>query len=145
MDAFERAVRQNVSIAGVIRTLGRAIVGSNYRYVKREVERRKLDTTHWTGKAHGRSRRSTDTPLKAVLVANSTYARGPLKRRLLKAGLLKHVCALCGINTWRGKPLTLRLDHINGHNNDNRLCNLRLLCPNCDSQLPTYCGRNKSR
>jgi hypothetical protein len=46
---------------------------------------------------------------------------------------------------WNGKPLSLVLDHRNGNNSDNRPQNLRLLCPNCDSQLETRGGRNKGR
>jgi hypothetical protein len=46
---------------------------------------------------------------------------------------------------WNGKPLALVLDHVNGNNTDNNPNNLRLLCPNCDSQLPTRGGRNKGR
>ena len=55
-----------------------------------------------------------------------------------------YACTTCGINEWQGKPLTLHLDHINGINNDNRIENLRLLCPNCHSQTETY-GRRASR
>lgn len=69
--------------------------------------------------------------------------RTHLKMRLMAAGLLQPVCTECGINTWRGKPLSLELDHINGDKHDNRLENLRLLCPNCHSQTATYAGRNK--
>ena len=46
---------------------------------------------------------------------------------------------------WNGKPLPLILDHVNGVSTDNRPKNLRLLCPNCESQLPTRGGRNKGR
>jgi hypothetical protein len=46
---------------------------------------------------------------------------------------------------WNGEPLSLLLDHENGNRNDNRPENLRLLCPNCDSQLPTRGGKNKGR
>ena len=35
------------------------------------------------------------------------------------------------------------LDHIDGNADNNNLINLRLVCSNCDSQLPTYKGRNK--
>lgn len=86
-----------------------------------------------------------EIPIEEVLIENSTYARQHLKRRLLKEGLLTDVCAECGLaEVWNGKPIVLHLDHINGTNNDNRLENLRLLCPNCHSQTKTYCGRNKS-
>ena len=65
-----------------------------------------------------------------------------MKRRLIKEGILKDKCYECGISEWRGKKLSLHLDHINGDNTDNRLKNLRVLCPNCHSITETYCGKN---
>jgi 5-methylcytosine-specific restriction endonuclease McrA len=84
-------------------------------------------------------------PLGELLVVGRGTNRGHLKARLIKAGLLKHECAECGITAWRGKPLTLHLDHINGRNDDDRIENLRLLCPNCHSLTETYCGGNVGR
>lgn len=85
-------------------------------------------------------------PLEEVLVEHSSYPRGSIKRRLVEEGLLQYICAECGQGPeWNGKPLTLELDHINGVNNDNRLSNLRILCPHCHSQTDTYCGRNTSK
>jgi 5-methylcytosine-specific restriction endonuclease McrA len=52
------------------------------------------------------------------------------------------ICGQSG-NDWNGKPITLTVDHINGHANDWSVPNIRIICPNCDSQLPTYKGRNK--
>lgn len=82
-------------------------------------------------------------PLEDILVEKSTYNRSHLKKRLLKLGLLKNQCYVCGqLPAWNGKPLTLQIDHINGIPDDNRLENLRMLCPHCHSQTETFAGRN---
>ena len=53
-------------------------------------------------------------------------------------------CAVCGLgNTWNNMPIHLILDHINGIPNDWSINNIRLVCPNCDSQLPTFKAKNK--
>jgi hypothetical protein len=83
-------------------------------------------------------------PIENILVKNSTYTSSVnLKKKLLNLGLLKNECAICQINSWLDKPLVLQLDHINGKNNDNRITNLRLLCPNCHSQTENYAGKKK--
>ena len=83
--------------------------------------------------------------LEEILIENSSYTnRTRLKIRLLKEHLIEYKCAICGNKgEWNNQPLTLQLDHINGINNDNRIENLRFLCPNCHSQTETYSGRNK--
>jgi len=73
---------------------------------------------------------------------NSSVTRHSVKNLILKLNLLKYKCKECGINNWNGKILSLHLDHINGIRNDNRLENLRFLCPNCHSQTDTYCVKN---
>lgn len=78
----------------------------------------------------------------AQLLASRKRNRTHIKLRLLKDGLLENRCQSCGLSEWRGQPLSMHLDHINGVRNDNRLENLRMLCPNCHSQTPTYSGRN---
>jgi len=75
-----------------------------------------------------------------ILVENSTFSRVHLKDRLFKEGLKLNICEMCGQNgEWMGKKMTLILDHINGVNNDNRLENLRIVCPNCNATLDTHC------
>lgn len=68
--------------------------------------------------------------------------------RQVKAYLIHkngNVCSICGFNGyWNGKPITLIADHINGRSNDNRVSNMRLVCPMCDSQLDTYKSKNKN-
>lgn len=71
--------------------------------------------------------------------------RAVVRRRLLADRILENRCSICGISEWCGAPLTLHIDHINGIRNDHRLANLRMLCPNCHSQTPTYGGRNVKR
>lgn len=82
--------------------------------------------------------------LEEILVENSTYANSHrLKLRLIAEGYLEEKCSCCGIgNEWNGKPLSLQLDHENGNNSDNRIENLRILCPNCHSQTETYASKN---
>ena len=85
-------------------------------------------------------------PTKEILEGkHPQYQTNKVKKRYLEEGLLENKCAWCGIkDEWNGKPITLQLDHINGINNDHRLENVRILCPNCHSQTETYCGRGKS-
>jgi hypothetical protein len=81
-------------------------------------------------------------PLEKILIDGSNYSGNRLKKRLIKNGMLKNECCLCKIGPeWNGKELILQLDHVNGRHNDNRIENLRILCPNCHSQTETYVGR----
>ncbi|HTD32746.1 MAG TPA: HNH endonuclease signature motif containing protein [Candidatus Elarobacter sp.] len=71
-------------------------------------------------------------------------SRHNIKHRLIRAGILQNRCQQCGLTEWRGKRLSIQIDHINGINDDNRLENLRMLCPNCHSQTETFGSRNRS-
>lgn len=84
--------------------------------------------------------------IKKILVENSEYCnRTSLKNRLYKEGIKFRKCEKCGQGEeWNGEHMSLILDHINGINNDNRLENLRILCPNCNATLNTHCGKNKT-
>ena len=52
-------------------------------------------------------------------------------------------CSICGLETWLDKPISLSVDHIDGNSNNSKIDNFRLVCPNCDSTLPTWKGRNR--
>jgi hypothetical protein len=71
---------------------------------------------------------------------------GKLKQReSLKKILARrygYKCSLCGLTEWLGNKILLLVDHVDGHPENNRLDNLRLVCSNCDATLPTYKGRN---
>lgn len=77
-----------------------------------------------------------------ILLSSARRQRSHVKQRLLNAGLLTNRCERCGLTQWCGVPLNMHLDHVNGVRNDHRLENLRMLCPNCHSQTPTYGGKN---
>lgn len=142
-DEFIKAVKSSYTIAEVMRKLNLAKSGGGYPLIKKHVARLGLDTSHFTGKASGRGGCKTKS-LDEILVENSSFSRCWLKTRLLREGLLASVCSICGQgNVWQGNPLTLILDHINGINNDHRLQNLRMVCPNCNAQLPTSRGQGK--
>ena len=72
-------------------------------------------------------------------------SRTNVKMRLIRAGILENRCSECGLSEWRGKTLSVQIDHINGIKDDNRLENLRMLCPNCHSLTDTYGARNRGR
>lgn len=84
--------------------------------------------------------------IETYLSDNPEMASWPTIKRLIdEHDILPQTCASCGIsNKWNGIPMNLHIDHVNGDRNDNRLDNLRRLCPNCHSQTDTYCGRNKT-
>lgn len=83
--------------------------------------------------------------VEEIFKKDSRYTRGSsIKSKLIKIFAVAEKCAICTIGAeWNSKPLSLQVDHINGINNDNRVENLRLLCPNCHSQTSTYSGKNK--
>lgn len=80
----------------------------------------------------------------ALLTTSSKLNQASLRNGILKLRLLPYQCQSCGLSDrWCRKSLTLQLDHINGDRHDNRIENLRFLCPNCHSQTPTFCGKNR--
>jgi hypothetical protein len=130
-----------------LRSMGYEPKGHNIRTVQRWARIWEIPTTHFApNAARGRATAARAQPLESVLVENSTYERGKLKRRLLAAGLKQPICELCGQGEfWQGKRMSLVLDHINGVPNDHRLDNLRMVCANCAATLDTHCGRNSPR
>jgi len=148
-EEFVKAVEENYSVASVLKSLGLKATGGNYKLFHHRCQESNLDTSHFTGQGHLKGKTHDWTKkiaLEEILIESSKYTSTyHLKSRLLKAELLEYECSSCSISEWQSKPLTLHLDHINGVNNDNRLENLRLLCPNCHSQTSTYCGKNKNK
>lgn len=122
--------------------------GENFRALRKRMEEDKIEFDHFLKIKDLTINRYKETqPIANILIINSSYTnRFRLKIRLFREGLLSNKCAICGQGPeWNGKPLTLQLDHINGISNDNRIENLRILCPHCHSQTENYAGKNKTR
>lgn len=129
--------------------LGLKEAGGNYEQVKKYIGEYDLDINHFKGKAWNKGIKTGPRPripLKNILVRDSGYQSFKLKNRLFIAELKEKQCEECGWAEITGDGyLPLELDHINGNSRDNRLSNLRVLCPNCHSLKSTHRGRNRLR
>jgi len=142
---FLEAVKTSKNKREVITKLGLRAAGGNYKTFNKLIELWKVDISHFESAADRikRTNIKRKIPLNEILVKNSSYKRTNLKRRLYKEGIKERKCEICGQGElWNGKKMSLILDHINGIWNDNRLENLRIVCPNCNATLDTHCAKN---
>jgi hypothetical protein len=140
-DELREVVARSTSLSQVLRHFGLRPAGGNHRHLRRWLVQWNISTEHFTYEATAPALRRR-IPLDEILVEGSTYHRGHLKRRLYAEGVKERRCELCGQDElWRGRRMALILDHVNGVADDNRLENLRIVCPNCAATLDTHCGK----
>lgn len=151
-EEFARLYSESKSVSDLLRTLGLRAAGGNHKTVRNRALYEGLDVDEMEKKGKKQALESLERGRKRldedkIFVRNSVVSRNAVRKRMQdRAGIENYppyVCDWCGLgNTWNGRPITLVLDHINGEYNDHRIENLRWLCPNCNSQTDTFCGRN---
>lgn len=143
-------VKNSLSITEVLEQIGLTPRSGNFLTAQKYINQYKLDTSHFNPFLAGQKKKAGTKyqliPIEEILEGfHPTFRTYNLKLRLIKEGVKEYKCEECGLIEWRGNSITLDLDHINGISTDHRLENLRLLCPNCHSQTPTFKGRNNKR
>lgn len=132
-EELQKIVEESTSLAEVIDKLGYTTHnGNNNKTVKSRLKQYNIDYSHFLKTNY------TERNEQNVFCQGSTASQATLRRWYQKGQYSLYQCSICNLQPfWNGKELTLILDHINGINNDNRLENLRWVCPNCNQQLET--------
>ena len=138
VEYINKIVAESNSFSEVLRKLELSKSGAMVKYLKDYLNELNISVEHF-GK-YGKTIRTFEN----VFIKNSDVDQKTLRKWYFEGKYSEYKCSICGQEPiWQSKPLTLILDHINGCNNDDRLENLRWVCPNCNQQLETTGYRNK--
>lgn len=147
-EVVEQMVKDACSISDLLRKANMSVVGANSQTVRKWIDFHGIDDSHFevgyarVAEFNTARKRSHDD----IFCEESDVRQVILRKAFVALNVVPFECDECGLGgVWNNKPIALQLDHINGTNNDNRLDNLRWLCPNCHSQTETFAGRNCSK
>ena len=140
---FISILKDSTSIAEVLFKLGYSVAGNTcgYNIIKQRMLDLNIDGSIFKGKSIIKTNKNKYT-YNDLFIENCKVSRHVLRSYIIRNKILEYKCSICECKNWQGKELSLELDHINGINNDNRIENLRFLCPNCHSQTITYGSKN---
>lgn len=145
-ESLKNAVKKSECKSDVLRNLGISTKSGNFQTLDKYLKKYGIDDSSLKYDYKRGNKWVSKLTNEKIFCENSTVSKHTLKNRILKEGLIEYKCSSCELeDVWNGKPIQLQLDHINGKNTDNRIENLRYLCPNCHSQTETYCIGNKKR
>jgi len=146
-EVLEPVVAEATSVAGVLRLLGLRANGGSHAHISRTIKKLGLDTSHFVRFQNGAHQlRHAPEQILVTRPPGSFRVKRSLLQRALNESVVPYVCAWCGLDgTWRGLPLTLEIDHIDGDFHNNRIENLRFLCPNCHRQTANFAGRSSGK
>lgn len=134
-ESLEKAVKNSKTWADVCRNIGVKPMTGAQCYIKKRVGYFEIDTSHFLGKSVTKGRIAHNKkPVLSYCYNGSTINSHTLKKKLIKEGLKKEQCEICGITEWMGDPVVLELDHKDSNHYNNGLWNLQILCPNCHAQ-----------
>jgi hypothetical protein len=136
---FINIIKESKSYIEVLQKCGYTNYGNN-KTIKKRIKLLNLSTKHFIKFIIPINKTISHDK---IFIKDSTYNNNTnIKKILYKYYNWEYKCNICNIKDWLSKSISLELDHINGNNKDNRFENLRLLCPNCHSQTPTFRCKN---
>lgn len=151
---LEELCADSFSYAEVLRKAGRKQAGGNQTTLKKKIQEFNIDISHFTGQLWNKGKTRKEDPriksnekytLEEVFIENSPVTQKVLRGYVERHQILEYKCQKCGCDGhWQDGEISLEIDHINGNNSDNRIENLRYLCPNCHALTDTYRGKNKA-